>query len=161
VVKPASEKLGTRRSAAMAAVAVVSVLGLQRAGAAEHEIHTRANEWVPAVLFVDSGDTVIWRGMSGHETESIEDMVPAGAMPWRSKLGEEGFKVMFAEEGAYLYRCNTHLKAGMVGAIVVGRGEPRNLAAIETALSRMEAGRAFAERVVARLKRELHLRSGR
>jgi hypothetical protein len=43
----------------------------------------------------------------------------------------------------------------MFGAIVVGDGEPANLAAIEASLAGIEAGRLAIERVVAKLKDEL------
>jgi hypothetical protein len=93
--------------------------------------------------------------MDGHETELVAGMAPADAATWRSELGEEGFKVRFQHEGVYIYKCHSHLSAGMFGAIVVGDGEPANLAAIEASLAGIEAGRLAIERVVAKLKDEL------
>jgi len=126
--------------------------------AAEHEIRTRANQWSPTVLFIEPGDSVVWVGMTGHETELIEGMGPENAMLWRSELGEEGFRVTFVEPGAYVYKCHVHLSAGMIGAIVVGSGEPPNLAEIDAALEQVEQGRAAVRRVIARMKRELAAR---
>ena len=131
------------------------------AAAAEHEINTFAAQWAPLVLFIAPGDTVIWRGMTGHETELIHGMAPAENAIWRSALGEEGFRVTLEQEGAYIYKCHTHMNAGMVGAIIVGDGEPRNLAEIEAALPAIDVGRAAVARVLARLKRELLVRSAR
>ena len=102
------------------AAVVLGLLGASAPRAAEHEINTRPGQWLPVVLFVAPGDTVVFHGMSGHETELIQDLAPAGAMPWRSEIGEEGFEVVLDVRGAYIYKCHTHLRAGMIGAIVVG-----------------------------------------
>lgn len=136
-----------------------AALVVRFAHAEEHEVNTRASQWAPAVLFIDPGDTIVFRGMSGHETELIDGMGPAGAAPWRSELDEEGFSITLEARGAYIYKCHVHMNAGMVGAIVVGDSRPRNLAAIEAAMSEIEAGRAFVERIVGRLERELERRS--
>lgn len=128
------------------------------AHAADHEIRTRANQWAPIVLFIEPGDSVIWVGMSGHETELLEGMAPEDAMLWRSELHEEGYRVTFTLPGAYIYKCHVHLSAGMIGAIVVGNGVPENLAEIESAIENVESGRAAVRRVIARMKRELEAR---
>lgn len=126
--------------------------------AVDHEVRTRGNQWAPNVLFIDPGDSVVWVGMTGHETELIEGMAPEDAMLWRSELHEEGFRVTFVVPGAYIYKCHVHLGAGMIGAIVVGPGEPANLAQIDTALANLEQGRAFIGRAVARMKRAVAAR---
>ncbi|HUF73973.1 MAG TPA: plastocyanin/azurin family copper-binding protein [Gammaproteobacteria bacterium] len=123
--------------------------------AAEHEIRARGNQWAPTILFIEPGDSVIFVGMTGHETELIEGMGPENAMLWGSELGEEGFRVTFVEPGAYVYKCHVHLNAGMIGAIVVGSGEPRNMAEIDAALEDIDQGRAAVRRIVARMKREI------
>jgi pseudoazurin len=134
------------------------MLSASAAFAAEHQIRTRANQWAPTVLFIEPGDSVVWVGMTGHETELIEGMGPENAMLWRSELGEEGFRVTFVEPGAYVYKCHVHLNAGMIGAIVVGSGEPPNIAEVDAALEQVEQGRAAVRRVIARMKRELAAR---
>ncbi len=126
--------------------------------AADHEIRTRGNQWAPIVLFIDPGDSVVWVGMSGHETELIDGMGPEDAMLWRSEMGDEGFRVTFVKSGAYIYKCNVHLPAGMVGAIVVGDGEPDNLAAIDSAVAALRGQRLFVQRVVAQMKRAVAAR---
>ena len=155
----------SRRSVVLAATFIASVaqasLFACSIHAAEHEIDTRANQWVPVVLFVAPGDSIVFRGMSSHETELIEGMGPKGAEPWRSELDAEGFTVTLDVPGAYIYKCHVHMNAGMVGAIVVGDGEPSNLAAIRAALPDVELGRVFVERVVGRLERELRRRRAR
>jgi plastocyanin len=142
----------------MGLVATAASLVCAQARAAEHEIRTRANQWVPVVLFVEPGDTIVWRGMEGHETELIEMMGPENVAIWDSDLDDEGFSVTLDVEGAYIYKCEIHLNAGMVGAIVVGRGEPQNLAALETSLAEVDVGRDFVQRVFARMSREIKRR---
>lgn len=127
--------------------------------AEEHIVRTRRTEWVPSVLFIQPGDTVVWLGMRGHETELIEGMGPEGGAQWDSLLDAEGFKVKFDASGAYIYSCDIHMSNGMVGAIVVGDVEPGNLAAIDAALPRVENGRIFVERIIDRMKRELNRRN--
>jgi pseudoazurin len=140
--------------------ASLAAVGVAPAVAREYEIGTRGNQWAPAVLFIAPGDTVVWRGMSGHETELFDGMSPPQADYWMSALGEEGFSVTFSTEGAYIYKCHTHLSAGMVGAIVVGDGPPQNLEAIDAAVRELDVGRAFVQRIVERMKREWRRRSG-
>jgi plastocyanin len=129
------------------------------AGAADHVVKTRRTEWIPTVLFVQPGDTVIWQEMRGHETALVDGMGPPGAATWDSMLDAEGFSIKLTVEGAYIYTCDIHINGGMVGAIVVGDGEPSNLAAIDAALPRVEVGRIFVERIIGRMKRELERRN--
>jgi plastocyanin len=136
------------------AVAVL-ILGAQTASAEEHIVRTRRAEWVPPVIFIQPGDTVVWHGMRTHETALIEGMGPTDATAWRSELDAEGFSVTLHEEGAYIYTCDVHMSLGMVGAIVVGDAQPRNLAAIDAAVENIDVGRIFVERIIGRLKRAL------
>lgn len=123
---------------------------------AEHEVYARAVQWTPPVLFIDVGDSVVWRGMVGHETGLLEGLGPPGAMPWQSALGAEGYRVTLERPGVYVYTCATHVHAGMVGAIVVG--DAHNLDAIEAALPSVNAGRAFLGPLLARIRREIKSR---
>jgi plastocyanin len=123
---------------------------------AEHAVQARAVQWAPSVSFIEVGDSVVWRGMSGHETGLFPGLGPPGATEWQSELGAEGFRVTFDRPGVYVYRCATHVNAGMVGAIVVG--EPANLDAIEAALPEVGTGQAFLRSLLARIRRELRIR---
>lgn len=96
-----------------------------------HEIRGVVTQWSPMILFAQPGDTVVFRQMTGHDSETIEGMFPQAAKPWKSSLGQEGFSVTLSEPGAYIYKCNPHVSTGMVGAIVVGDVPPANLAALE------------------------------
>jgi len=113
---------------------LILALSIPPLRAEEHIVRTRRMEWLPSVLFIQPGDTVVWYGMQIHETELIEGMGPDGGTQWDSLIGAEGFKVTFNAPGAYIYSCDVHMNGGMVGAIVVGDVEPSNLAVIDAAL---------------------------
>lgn len=98
--------------------------------AEDHEIKAQVTKWVPMVLFIQPGDKVTWSNMAGHDTVSIEGMIPEGAEPWQGKMGEI-FTHTFEKEGAYIYKCNPHSSLGMIGAVIVGDPHPANLAALE------------------------------
>ena len=97
----------------------------------QHVVKGVVTQWAPLVLFVQPGDQIVFRQMTGHDTETIDGMIPEGAEGWKSKLGEEGFAVTVAVPGVYVYKCNPHVSLGMIGAIVVGDEPPANLAAVE------------------------------
>ena len=88
-------------------------------------------QWAPMVLFVKPGDQIVFRQMAGHDSETIEGMIPEGAETWKSKLGQEGFAVSPSVPGIYMYKCNPHVSLGMIGAIAVGNPPYANLDAIE------------------------------
>ena len=83
------------------------------------------------ILFVQPGDQVIFKEMIGHDAQTIDGMILDRAVPWKSKLGQEGFAVILEVPGAYVYKCNSHVILGMIGAIVVGGLPPVNLQQIE------------------------------
>ena len=80
----------------------------------------------PEVVFIKPGDTVKWVNMTGHMTASYPGMIPAGAKPWQSQLGED-YQETFTKPGVYVYRCIPHESMGMTGSIVVGALPPSNL----------------------------------
>lgn len=95
-----------------------------------HEVKAAVTQFNPMVLFVNPGDTVTWTNMAGHDTTSIEGMIPEGAEAWQSKMGEQ-YSYTFTQEGAYIYKCTPHASLGMIAAVVVGSTNPANLDAIK------------------------------
>ena len=84
----------------------------------------------PAFLQIAPGDTVKFVPTDkGHNAETIKDMLPEGAEPFKGKINEE-FSVTFDVAGAYAYKCAPHYAMGMVGMIVVGEA-PTNLEALK------------------------------
>jgi pseudoazurin len=138
----------------------VAVLASANATAAEHIIKAVITNWTPLVTFAKPGDSIKFMQMAGHDTETIEGMFPAGAKPWKAKLGEEGFSVTLDKEGAYIYKCNPHMTTGMVGAVVVGDGAPKNLKALDDALPKVKLGKNMVARTIKKMKQEL-VKAGR
>ena len=94
--------------------------------AAEHEIKMLSSNkgemmvFEPPVLRINPGDTVKWINANpGHNSVSIDEMIPSGATAWNGKMNEE-ISVKFDVEGTYGYKCTPHYILGMVGLIVVG-----------------------------------------
>ena len=85
----------------------------------------------PAVLSINPGDSVTFKATNpGHNSESMEGMVPEGAEGWQGGMGQE-VTVTFDQDGVYVYQCTPHLMMAMVGVIKVGSGS--NLEAIKAA----------------------------
>ena len=89
-----------------------------------HTINAQARIFKPDTIYINPGDTVRWTNMTSHNTVSVEGLIPEGATPWASKLGEN-LKLQLDVEGVYAYVCVPHIGFGMVGIIVVGK--PDNL----------------------------------
>lgn len=78
----------------------------------------------PNFLAIQPGDTVTFVPTDkGHNVESIKDMIPEGAEPFKSKANET-FAVTFEVPGLYGFKCTPHFPMGMVGAIAVGTDLP-------------------------------------
>ncbi len=142
------------------AVSLLALFAAQNAVAEQLQVKGVVTQWVPLVLFAQPGDTVTFVNMIGHDTEAIEGMMPAGAEGWKSKLGEEAYTITVEKEGAYIYKCNPHISTGMVGAIVVGDGDPANLGDIEKSLPEVKVGRNMVNRAVKKMKKALEKRAG-
>lgn len=129
------------------------------ASAEEHIVKGVITQWQPLVTFAQPGDTIRFTGMSGHDTASMEGLLPEGVEPWHSKLGEEGFVVTVEKEGAYVYKCTPHISTGMVGVIVVGDGEPSNLADVEANAGNVKVGANMVKRALRKTKKALEKRA--
>ena len=93
---------------------------------AEHEVKMLSNlkgqsmVFEPPVLKINPGDTVKWVATNpGHNTASIDGMIPSGASSWNGGINEE-LVVKFEKAGVYGYKCTPHYILGMAGFIVVG-----------------------------------------
>ena len=97
----------------------------------------------PAVLSINPGDSVTFKATNpGHNSESMEGMVPDGAEGWQGGMGQE-VTVTFDQDGVYVYQCTPHLMMAMVGVIKVGSGS--NLEAIKTAATDKKAAFMMAQ----------------
>lgn len=74
----------------------------------------------PALVRVAPGDTVTFLATDrGHNAETIAEMLPAGADPFKGAMGKD-VAVTFTAEGAYGIKCAPHLGMGMIALVVVG-----------------------------------------
>lgn len=103
-----------------------------------HTVTAQGLIYDPLVIKINTGDSVAWRNMATHNTESLEGLIPEGAEKWSSPIGKS-FTRAFTQEGIYVYKCTPHFGTGMGGAIIVG--EPVNLEQIKNADVSGAAGR--------------------
>jgi len=100
-------------------------------------------QYDPQLLKIVPGDTVRFVATDqGHNVQSVDGMIPAGAIPFSGTIGQN-LAVTFTVPGVYGYRCTPHGTLGMVGLIVVG--QPVNEAQAKAAAMPGMAGRVFAK----------------
>jgi len=105
--------LATLLSSAVANAETFEVLMLNRG-------EEGAMVFEPAFIAAAPGDTVTFISTDpGHNVETIEGMLPAGAEPMLSEMGED-FSVTLTAEGVYGIKCTPHYTMGMVALIQVG-----------------------------------------
>ena len=104
------------------------------------------NVFSPNVLKVQPGDTVTFMPTDkGHNSVSIDGMMPEGAAPWKGKNSRE-VSVTLDMPGVYGYKCQPHYGLGMVGIIIVeGETMGDNLEAAKGVKQRGKAKAAFAD----------------
>jgi len=84
-----------------------------------HTVEMYSNYFQPNIITVNVGDTIEFvPSPKGHNSESIEGMIPKCAKPWKTPSGERS-KVKFDVPGYYGYKCAPHYEIGMVGLIIV------------------------------------------
>ncbi|MGV0879017.1 pseudoazurin [Martelella sp. FLE1502] len=77
----------------------------------------------PGLLVIEPGDTVRFVAAErGHNAETIDGMIPEGALGFEGRLNEE---VVFSPdiEGVYAIKCKPHYAMGMVMIIAVGEAQ--------------------------------------
>lgn len=110
------------------------------------KINAQATKFDPLVVFINPGETVAWNNMSGHNSVTVDGLIPAGAEGWNIRMGENG-SVTLEQEGVYVYKCTPHFAMGMGGAVVVGK--PNNFEAVKTNANGM------AKRIVVKTEQAL------
>ena len=96
----------------------------------------------PSLLMAAPGDTVKFVPESRmHGVKSVAGMLPAGAAPWRGRMGEE-VTVHLDEPGVYGVKCPAGYEVGMVALIVVGN-DPANWDAARSVRHPPAASAAF------------------
>ena len=104
------------------------------------------NVFEPRVIVIEAGEAVLFKSTDGgHNTQSMDDLIPAGATPWKSDIGAD-VEITFDTPGIYPHVCTPHATAGMVGVVVVkGEGMMDNYEAVKGARYRGRARKVFGE----------------
>lgn len=104
------------------------------------------NVFSPRILKVQPGDTVVFTPTDkGHNSVSIDGMLPGGAEAWKGKTNKE-ISVTYDIPGVYGYKCLPHYGVGMVGLIIVeGEGMQDNAEVARGVKQRGKAKKVFAE----------------
>src|SRR5690606_4214019 len=81
----------------------------------------------PALTRIAVGDTVTFIPTDkSHNAETIKDMIPEGAEPFKGKINEE-ITITFTVPGVYGIKCAPHYAMGMVALVMVGDAPAANL----------------------------------
>jgi pseudoazurin len=120
--------------------------------AEEHVIKAAVTKYIPMVVYAKPGDTITWTNMAGHDTASLNGMIPEGAEAWHSTMGEN-YSITVEKEGAYIYKCTPHVSLGMLGAIVVNNAD--NLEAIKESVDGSGEPKGMVNRTIRNLEKSL------
>jgi pseudoazurin len=115
------------KSAALLAAAAAIAFAAPPAFAANFAVHMLSQDatgqltvFEPALVKIAVGDTVTFIPTDRtHNAETIMDMIPEGAEPFKGKTSEQTV-VTFTVPGAYGVKCGPHYVMGMVALVVVG-----------------------------------------
>ena len=113
-------------TSSMASAANIDVKKIELSEGSEHVVKMLnmgdggAMIFEPAVIKVSLGDTIHFKATDiSHNSETISNMVPAGADGWMGALNED-ISITIDTEGVYVYQCSPHAMLAMVGVIQVG-----------------------------------------
>ena len=130
-------------TSSMASAANIDVKKIELSEGSEHVVKMLnmgdggAMIFEPAVIKVSLGDTIHFKATDiSHNSETISNMVPAGADGWMGALNED-ISITIDTEGVYVYQCSPHAMLAMVGVIQVG--EAVNLDDVKAAAQSMKS----------------------
>lgn len=144
----------TRRTL-LAATATFAVPQFAAAQGATHEIQMlnkhpedakKRMVFYPLIQVGQPGDTFTFKAVDkGHNSVSIEGMIPEGAEAWKGQISKE-VSATLQQPGVYGYRCVPHQAVGMVGLIIIqGPGMTDNVEAAKAVKHRGKARAVFQE----------------
>ena len=97
----------------------------------------------PAAVKANVGDVITFVPTDkSHDAQSIKDMIPEGATPFKGKMNEQ-ISITVDKEGVYGVKCASHYGMGMVALIVVGT--PENVEQAKTIKHPGKARKVFEE----------------
>lgn len=113
----------------LSAVAGMILVALPLAGAEAAEVEVKMLNkgakgvmvFEPDLVRIQPGDSVHFVAADkGHDAQTIEGMLPAGAEPFAGEMNKD-VTVTFTVEGVYGVKCKPHYPMGMVALVVVGK----------------------------------------
>lgn len=129
-----------KRTLALTTAALALALGVASAHAASYttrEVNSGpqgADAFDPGFIKMNPGDTVhVISADLGHNMETIDNMIPAGAQAVRVPMGKPA-DIKLTVPGIYVFRCVPHYGMGMV--LMVQVGAATNLAQVQAAASK-------------------------
>ncbi len=131
--------------ATAAAFAAVLLAGTVQAAEIKIEMLNKGEKgamvFQPDYVVAQPGDTITFVPTDkSHDAQSIKDMIPEGATPFKGKISE-AVSFTVDKEGVYGVKCAPHYGMGMVALIVVGN--PANLEQAKTIKHPGKAKKAF------------------
>lgn len=131
--------------ATAAAFAAVLLAGTVQAAEIKIEMLNKGEKgamvFQPDYVVAQPGDTITFVPTDkSHDAQSIKDMIPEGATPFKGKMSE-AVSFTVDKEGVYGVKCAPHYGMGMVALIVVGN--PGNLEQAKTIKHPGKAKKAF------------------
>lgn len=144
-----------KRRAVLGVTAALAVPNISFAQATVHEIQMfnvhpddpkKRMVFAPLVKVGQPGDTFKFVAVDkGHNTVSVDGMIPDGTEAWKGKINEE-VEVTLSQPGVYGYQCVPHAGLGMVGLIIVqGDGMMDNVEAAKAVRQRGRAKQTWDE----------------
>ncbi len=120
--------------ATAAAFAAVLLAGTVQAAEIKIEMLNKGEKgamvFQPDYVVAQPGDTITFVPTDkSHDAQSIANMIPEGATPFKGKMSE-AVSFTVDKEGVYGVKCAPHYGMGMVALIVVG--QPGNLEQAKT-----------------------------
>jgi plastocyanin len=93
------------------------------AWATVHNVAVTSNQFTPASLTINQGDTVLWTNMSGFHnvngSTSTYPNNPVGFINGSASSAMWTYQIVFNTPGTYDYQCDPHAAGGMVGTVAV------------------------------------------
>lgn len=106
---------GALATVALAGGAAIPALASGGAHASSvHDVVLKNIRFHPSSLSIKRGDTVTWL----WRDSGIEHNVTGSSFKSKT-MGSGSFSVRFTRSGTYNYHCTIHVRAGMVGKVVV------------------------------------------
>jgi pseudoazurin len=135
---------GLKKAALLSVIISTMITGT--AGAAETNVKVLTQGPGPDNMMAP-GDTVHFVATDkGHNVESFPGMLPDGATPFTSKMGED-VTAKFDKPGVYGIRCKPHYGLGMVALVVVGSpvNEDAAKAIVQPGKAKLRFAKLFAD----------------